>query len=759
MSLHPTETGTPGVPDETGRIVTFYDSYRPALPGGSYRITVAHTVADGGTTLAEFDAAQDFDVRAPRFSLDPGMIHSCGPAAGARGDFGDQLPHLTLDRATLPWEQQVDDTSRAPWVALLLFAEGERGEQPQDTGTAMTVRALLSSGTEQVRVPDIDAATVLPDVLDSTCRCIDVPTGLFTAIAPRPADLDYLAHIREVGDPASLRSRPGVGAGLAEELDAGRYSVVVGNRFPRTAGGYTAHLVSLEGFRACLDGTPPSQATLRMVSLWSWSFRHDPGTPDDDTLFYDLMTRIAAPGKDDPSALALRLPPQNGAVVRSAVEQEAADRLAHGYVPVTSHTPTGERTYAWYRGPFTPVPAQPVDTIPAPLTSADQALVYLREYGVFDVGYASAWTLGQTLALADADTAATVSRTRRELRAATTRFLRRVAVHGVPEPGQARTLWDGHPARQRFHELLAADWGEHALRRLAAPGGNDHPVSASPPARPSAALPGRDDVHALLGRDDVRALLGDLVAEHTAPLAPLTDPLGLLAALPFDALVADARMLPAESIRFFHVDPLWLRALADGVLSTGVVTSLDAHLHTVVHARLAAGRRAEDVPKAGFLLRSRLVRDMPGLTVEGSAGDGPSFAPVYRANPAPDLLLCLFAEVPDDVVIAEPHHGLSYGIDADDRIGLRHLTDRNGQPGASIPDAALTDVSRFLRTGGAGVLNIADGDAKTALVPALAASLTGLGELTGSLTPADYALELLNTPYRIAFRHAEERQP
>ena len=60
--------------------------------------------------------------------------------------------------------------------------------------------------------------------------------------------------------------------------------------------------------------------------------------------------------------------------------------------------------------------------------------------------------------------------------------------------------------------------------------------------------------------------------------------LAMLEGVPFNYLVPDERMLPPESIRFFHVDQDWIDALIDGAFSIGRATvsgqSLEApHAH------------------------------------------------------------------------------------------------------------------------------------------------------------------------------------
>ena len=44
---------------------------------------------------------------------------------------------------------------------------------------------------------------------------------------------------------------------------------------------------------------------------------------------------------------------------------------------------------------------------------------------------------------------------------------------------------------------------------------------------------------------------------------------------PFHYLVPDERILPAESIRLFQVDPIWIECLVDGAFSIGRVSQSD----------------------------------------------------------------------------------------------------------------------------------------------------------------------------------------
>src|SRR5664279_2791512 len=181
-----------------------------------------------------------------------------------------------------------------------------------------------------------------------------------------------------------------------------------------------------------------------------------------------------------------------------------------------------------------------------------------------------------------------------------------------------------------------------------------HRASQALAADPAAATPTVDLP------DDVSAWLNDLQA---------------LIGVPFSYLVPDSRMLPAESIRFFAVDPNWIAALLDGALSIGATSAARAAaLRSLRPALLGASRHpgyrrrvrpstlassrasratlaaeslaADGQSYSGFLLRSAAVADWPGLRVSGySTVDGAAGAlPIVRLERvAPTVLVALFA--------------------------------------------------------------------------------------------------------------------
>jgi hypothetical protein len=157
----------------------------------------------------------------------------------------------------------------------------------------------------------------------------------------------------------------------------------------------------------------------------------------------------------------------------------------------------------------------------------------------------------------------------------------------------------------------------------------------------------------------VRAQAGPAPDDVSAWLADLQT----LAGVPFCYLVPDARMLPPESIRFFAVDPNWTAALADGALSLAAKTAPGAA--AVQALRPAAVAAATTAPTySGFLLRSAVVSDWPGLRVAGYADtQGTAVLSLARLDrPAPTVLLALFAGLIQRVELTEPAQHLHFGV-------------------------------------------------------------------------------------------------
>jgi hypothetical protein len=175
-----------------------------------------------------------------------------------------------------------------------------------------------------------------------------------------------------------------------------------------------------------------------------------------------------------------------------------------------------------------------------------------------------------------------------------------------------------------------------------------------------------------------------------APAVPLDLPpavtdwlanLSLLYGLPFEYLVPDVRLLPPESIRFFYIDPNWIRRAIDGALSVGTTSTRDnvfneafyEQVYAAVQAAIPLVRqtlRGAEQPSqfvvgattSGFLFRSAAVSGYPGLEVVPTDASG-NRVPILRLDRvSPDIMLALFNGVPARVEIRQPAEGLHFGI-------------------------------------------------------------------------------------------------
>lgn len=258
--------------------------------------------------------------------------------------------------------------------------------------------------------------------------------------------------------------------------------------------------------------------------------------------------------------------------------------------------------------------------------------------------------------------------------------------------------------------------------------------------------------------------------------------LRLLIGVPFEYLVPDSRLLPDESIRFFYVDRSWTDRLVDGAVAVGKIgTREQAHYqaHAAdVHGQLDLTERvvrtlqrgltldgseskAQGGIITGFLLRSAAVRGWPAMDVrafsevvpenEGNIND-PNYlkwadnaAKVQLATLrlellSPSVLLALFDGIPKLVWLEEPHHGVQFGV-VPGASGF--ALDRHEASGAIEPSSQLVPVP--VRAANPRVLAIQE----------LRKRLHNLGDpnLAPQTGSANFALELLNLPWRQRFQH------
>ena len=727
----------------------FFDHRIPSLHAGRYTIGNRQTLKDVDGADRVVDATpQPFDVVQPRFSIDATGINAQFPVPDAVGTYSQTLAHINLDAPGLPWNRLLgpDQPAAVPWMALLLFRQDELPEDPDAVGLVRTgtVRELLASGSPlgPGRPPALPPESLRPDEYDEQCATIHVPAALFDAVKPLPAEMGYLAHLREGGRPDATR------AGADPEPDEGELNaVLVANRFPAAAGGrHVAHLVALEGHDQHLTAPAPTEG-VRLVSLASWSFTTE---PDSGIGFGDLCQHLATTNGTTPrpaDELRLRVP-TTGPANPAGPQKEALDRMAGGAVALPQRLETGERTLAFYRGPLT---AQPAQNLPAPasgtagrLDSPGEALIYLQQYGVFDTAYAAAFTTGRTLALADAEFRTALLGFRSAARTAA----RRLASHPELAARSAAALTGrdltAPLAFEAFDRLLAAGEGRGGSARLTQALDQAGPQLRDGRRRTATARGARrtvGDARAVLAQPGVATLLTQAAPDQFAKVTAWLDALRRLELLGLSHLVPDARALPAESIRFAYIDAGWVRAAVDGALSVGVGHALDADLNA-----LAIG--GGPVPKCAVLINSSLVPNWPNTIATASKGTD-NVEPVRDAVFGTETRLLLYPEVIDRFELAEPPRGLCFGIGDVGTIELRAITgDRIGYPMGEFPQPA--GFARFLRPSGSALISVLNIDGTgDALVPALsqAHGLTG-GQRISS---AQFALQMIDAPQAQTF--------
>lgn len=720
----------------------FFDHRIPSLAGGKYRITVTQGIEeiDTGSDLPR--AAQPFDVRTQRFVLGEDDVRACYPVPDTVGDYKHLLAHITTELPALAWARVLPGRDReTPWTALLVFREGELPGDPDALGLVEphTVRDLLDGRVEGTP-PGIDPTTVFDDEWDLVCDTVLVPGDLLAAVLPRPAEAALLAHTREGGPPDATHTRSGYEDDPPREDEL--TSVVVANRFPAPEGRHAVHLVSLEGWENHLDGTAP-RGDARLVSLWSWSFESE----DRTTLgFGDVVSNLATEGLPEGEhpdlLLRSRVPGGSGS---SAAERTAREYLALGAAPLPQRLESGEAGYAFYRGPLTAAPAQPLPgDLPPRFDSATSALVYLAEYGVFDATYAAAFTLGRALALADAEFRRHLLAYRSAARSATRRLAALPDTGNLSVADTAALLRPGG-ARRSFDRLLTADGGREMAAALTGAGPALRAGRQRVRTRSTAPVRVRTaDLKATVAAERTRAALASALSEELEPVTAWLDRLRLLEQVPFDHLVPtfddrdDEGALPPESVRFAYVDPGWVRAAVDGALSVGVGHVLDSALNELAAEGAVSAASA-------VLVRSELVPNWPD-TLYTAHLSGEEVKEVRRARVGEDVVLLLYPEVPDSFAITEPPQGLHFGVSSRGQLALRNLDPGKGEVGTELgpfPEEAHA-FGRFLRNPsdaalGADVVAVTEGSAP--LAPAVAGAVGVDG-----LSPAQFALQMVNAP-------------
>ena len=597
----------------------FYDNYEAPLPAGLYRFVLQQTVNVEGDAARHYYRDQIFEVLAPRYSIDRDEIQAYFPPVGGVADYRNVLPHVVLLSRNLPWERPLS-AQKEPWLALLVLSEQDHAD-----GRVFfwkdSVARLAPQRPDNWKDGDDDSlwnwwhgkgndAILVPEFT----RTEDANTPVLLLDLDIDLFLKVCPSRKELPLLAHIRHVDTADKVPLEMVANGEFSVLVANRFP-TLGTNTVYLVSLEGWTELLDaqssaGQPASR--LRMITLGSWTFNNDPNGND---TFGGVMTLL----KENSKVIGVALPGTSG-------NDHVDKAFERGYVPLDYKPWQSTPALAWYRGPLAPLTHKPLNR--SAFERADAALIIDNAQGVIDLSYASAWELGRLLALSSP---------------AFTKGMRLFVEQRQSAAEFTKEINDFIDLHRSSFKVPISDGG------------------------PSEQI----------------TIAGDLI-EWIARLV-------LLYPVPFHYLIPHQSLLPSESLRFFHLDDNWIDALVDGTLSIAVQdladqnqasrVDLQASLSKIVyqHRLRLQGKQPEfdpkerymDIPKSGFLLRSRLVTAWPGveITVNSSGTKDQTLPTILRFDEvAEGVLLCLARGSVEQVTFREPREGITFGVGSDGKL-------------------------------------------------------------------------------------------
>lgn len=705
--------------------LTFLDSHTPDLPPGDYIIKVVQHVE--GTPAGKvkfvdefFVAERNFSVMGPRFTLAPQEIQEVFPPPGSLGEYDNVLPHIILNRSTLPWERNavISGKSQIPWLALLLFEEQEL-LHPEDEKKQASGSVKLGNLKDMSRYFE-DMSLEKGDHPDDQVSVIDVPRKLLEQLIPTENDLQYLVHVRQNDE-------------KQEEV-----AVLIGNRLPARGKMNIVHLVSLE--KRYHDGKFEFQGddSVPLVSLKSWRFscispkqtfkgllthlNHQllwnlPVTPDIRT----ALNSSTIPEPVHAAFTQFARPLGTGAKISEYSQWRIEDQGNLDYL-ISNNRNVFNRAgkYLWQLkaqpgqpglfdefetekhslGPKATITKQPADHADhwwiEDTANHKHFLLTQEKQGKDkqgqDLEALFAYDLGQgdtnTLRLPALDGAEA------EIQGIAETYFKRGCVplpHALRSGQQAISWYHGpltpgeNTTAEEFELPLPVRSADELLRLNTDHGMLDVSYAAAWELGRLLTLQNTKVAVDLFNWKRAHAHDEQLQAtEHRLLHLPCEkrqadlslpptvvdwfDNLEKLIGVPFSYLVPDERMLPPESIRFFCVDWQWIECLLDGAFSIGRVMPVD-HRRDQTHTTTGHAPTSNRRVVTGMLLRSDVVAGWPGMLVDGYADNQRTTKPPDEALPmlrmerlSKNVLLCLFAGKVKSLGIHQKPETLHFGF-------------------------------------------------------------------------------------------------
>ncbi len=282
-----------------------FSDYVPVADAGTtLTLTPSEPLNDGAADLLVIDGPKDvkLKVEGPQLQLTPADIAGVYPAPNSEESPDEFLPHIALERRTLPWER-VGPDGKKPWLALMLLKESEMRDAASLTYSPGST--LLSITLDQVASRDPEGYTQLRNVVglpDNTpLNVFYIKNSALGGLRPHRDDLRYMCHMRR--DLENNKDR----------------AIVVSSRLPDAGPPgtepeiHTAFLVSLEKRDDLYAGSrllgPDSDKEAVFIVLHHWSFKPSQGgdfeqvirsiavRPNGGVLRFGNLPKEAAPGQ------------------------------------------------------------------------------------------------------------------------------------------------------------------------------------------------------------------------------------------------------------------------------------------------------------------------------------------------------------------------------------------------------------------------------------------------------------------------------
>ena len=358
--------------------ISFLDFHQPTLKSDVYTIKVTQTIQVAGETKGPWQVRKKIAVAGERFELPPQSIYARFPPAGNVGDHANVLPHITLNRSTLPWERYASkDDPELPWLWLFVFDEDDLASGRVKTLEHQPINDFyeVSSANQEFSLKEENGDPTHVNVL-----CIQQAWAKDFNVIPDGRALKLMGHVRRTED--------------GEEVER---AACIANRLPAPGKKSFAHLLSLEGRFKTVTSDDGKQSVFNepdstmeegyysFISLANWSFfcpEQDRGT---DGTFKGLIDALDS-GAFKLSGISNDIP---------ALSKEYLDR---GSVVLPHRLRTGGTAISWYQGPFVPG-AITNATMSKVVGTSDQLLRFEDKLAMLDASYACAWELGRLLTL------------------------------------------------------------------------------------------------------------------------------------------------------------------------------------------------------------------------------------------------------------------------------------------------------------------------------------------------------------------------